>query len=383
MATAAPAATATERVAIFDLGPAPADATARTAIAAAVLAGGLDPVRGDGAEDALAGIAADDDGAQLAAAVDRAAQAFGALDCTATTLAATTAIGIGAARQAAGLPTPDLARAWTYTLLCADRGNDVDGAMTAAARLRVLGAGSAIEVPAAVWAKYPDVDVLSNRDIFDVKITADVAGAVIWIDHVRAGVSPLELALAAGPHVLAAATPDGRRGWAAGTAIRKQPQIAIATVAHGGMWSGLAKRVAGWHGARPSPAELAAALTEIHARVAILRSGDAIEAWGRVGASDAPHAIGGEHALRRLAAAPALVALIVDRVKTWAEHAPDPDQVLLVETPVERASHNGLRDLPTKWWVYAAVAGVIGTGVALVLIHDHQSDTQTIEVHYP
>ena len=278
---------------------------------------------------------------------------------------------------------PELARAWTYTLLCADRANDVDAATVAAARLRTLGGGGP-EIPAAVWAKYPEIDILSNRDMFDVEIRADVAGAAIWIDHARAGVSPLHVALAAGPHVLAAATADGRRGWAAGTAVRSQPVIEITTRAYGGMWNSLAKRVAGFHGARPSPDEIAAVLTDVHARFAILRYGDAIEAWGRVGAMDPPHAIGGDNALRKLAQAPELVALIFARARDWADHAPDPDRPLLTETKEEREEHKGgLRDLPTKWWVYAAVAGVIGTGLLLVVAHDHESSVQTIEVHYP
>ena len=104
-----------ERVAVIDLGP--DDPAIRKQLATAVVAGGLDPVIGDGVEDALSGIATQLDAVALAAALDEAQRAFGALDCTATTTAAQRAIGIGAARQAGGLAVAELPRAWSYVLL--------------------------------------------------------------------------------------------------------------------------------------------------------------------------------------------------------------------------------------------------------------------------
>src|SRR5512144_1338231 len=112
---AAPAAPATktqrERVAVIDLGPAAdsADrASARAKLAAAVVAAGLEPVLGDGVEDALAGVVADRDALALAAALAEAQRAFGALECPAAIAAGKQAAGIAAARQAAGLPAPEL-----------------------------------------------------------------------------------------------------------------------------------------------------------------------------------------------------------------------------------------------------------------------------------
>jgi hypothetical protein len=373
-----------ERVAVIDLGPDPADATARTAIAAALRGTDrLEPVADDGVADALAGIAHDTDEAQLADAIARAAKAFGELDCATATKSAADAIGIGAARQAAGYAVPELARAWTYTLLCADRANDVDAATIAAARLRTVGGGS--DVPAAVLAKYATpAAAAASPDVFDVEIRADVDGAAIWIDHARAGVSPLKTPIAVGPHVIAAATADGRRGWAAGTAVRTQPLIAIVTARHDGPESALARRVAGWHGERPAPDELAAVMGDVHARLAILRSGDALEAWGRLGPMSPAKVIGGERTLHRLADAPELAKEIVAYIRTWADHAPDPNRPLLVETPEERAARGGGdHDASTKWWVYAAIGGVIGAGVALVAWRANTSNTQDVELHYP
>src|SRR5262249_16209979 len=142
----------------------------------------LEPVIGDGVEDALAGELGEPDALQLAAAMDQAQRAFGALSCGEASTAAMKAVEIGAARQAAGRPVPELPKAWAYVLLCADRGGTTDVAIQAATRLAAVG-GAPDLVPAAVLAKYPAVDATQGRDLVDVEIKAD-AGAAIWIDHV-------------------------------------------------------------------------------------------------------------------------------------------------------------------------------------------------------
>lgn len=368
-----------ERVAVIDLGP--DDPAIRQKLAAAIVAGGLDPVLGEGIEDALGGRSTDPDALQLAVAVGDAQRAFGALDCKSTIAASKLAIGIAAARQAAGLAVPELARGWTYLLLCADREGDIDAAMTATARLRALGERPA-EVGKDVWAKYPEVDAMLDRDMFPVEIKAEVDGAAIWIDFQRAGTSPLKITLPAGEHVIAAAS-GTRRGWAAGTAVRTQAAIVVPMPDQRGPNAELAARVAGWGGKLPSPTELGEVLAQVKARAAILRTGNRLEAWGRVGRSEAPHAIGGEDGIGTLADAPRLVAVIADRVQTWNDRAPDPDQPLLVEDPKTRGLRKERVDEPTKWWVYAAIFGAIGGGVTLMLLHDTASNTQRVELHHP
>jgi len=370
-----------ERVAVIDLGP--GDDAARKKLATAIVAAGLDVVIGDGIEDALAGRAADRDAVPLAAAIAEAQRAFGTLDCAAATAASKTAIGIAAARQAASLPVPELPRAWTYVLLCADRASDVDAAMRAARALRSIGGGSApAGVPPDVWTKYPDVDAAIDREMVPLDITADVAGAEIWIDFHRAGTSPLHVPLTAGDHVIAAAA-GTRRGWAAGAAVRSQTALAIPTVEQRGPTTALADRVAGWHGRVPSPQELAAVFETIEARVAVIRYGDTIEAWGRIGTSELPRRIGGEDGVGTLADTDRVVALIADRVQTWNDHAPDPDRPLLVETPRERQLRSGKADEPTRWWVYAAIVGAVGAAAIAVYAHDSATDTQHVELHFP
>ncbi len=368
-----------ERVAVIDLGP--DDPAIRQKLAAAIVAGGLEPVLGDGIEDALGGRSSDPDALKLAVALAEAQRAFGALDCKAANAASRTAIGISAARQAAGIPVPELARGWTYLLLCADREGDVDAAMTATARLRAFGDRPA-EVPRDVWAKYPEVDTMLDRDMFPLEIKAEVDGAEIWIDFARAGTSPLKITLPAGEHVIAAAS-GTRRGWAAGTAVRTQATITVPMPDQRGPNAALAARVAGWRGKLPPPAELGDVLAEVKARVAIVRTGERIEAWGRVGRSEAPYALGGDDGIGTLADAPRLVAVIADRVQTWNDRAPDPDRPLLVEDPKTRGKRKERVDEPTRWWVYAAILGAIGGGVTLMLLHDTASNTQRVELHHP
>jgi hypothetical protein len=368
-----------ERVAVVDLGPpGPGEAEVRRQLAAAVVAAGFEAVVGDGVEDALAGEVADQDAVELAAAIAEAQRQFGALDCPAATAAARRAVGIAAARQAAGLPAPELARAWTYVLLCADRANDLDAALAAAARLRAVG-GSA-DVPADVWRKYPEVDAAPGGDRVDLEIVADVPGAAIWIDHERAGTSPLAVSLSPGEHVIAAAA-RGRRGWAAGAAVRAQARLEVPTADRSSAWSEVGRRVASWSGAVPPPEELGWVLARVHARAALIRRGDTVEAWGRSGLAEKPHRLGGDDGIAPAAEAARMLGLIADRVSTWDDHAPDPDQPLLVED--RRGGEARRREQPTKWWVYAAIIGAVSASAAIVLAHEVGSDRQRVELHYP
>ena len=399
IAAAATAASASprERVAVIDLGsglgsglgpgPGPADSSGKAGftdvpqqLAAAIVAAGFSPVIGDGIEDALAGRDVDRDAVQLAAALATAQRAFGELACARVTPAARQAIGIAAARQAAGHAVPELPRAWTYLLLCADRENQVDAAITAAGQLRALGGSP--DVPAAVWAKYPDVDAISNRELVEVDVDAQVAGAAIWIDFQKVGPSPVHVELAAGEHVIAAAA-GTTRGWAAGTAVRAQKSVHVAMSDVAGPWTELAQRVAGWHGKPPTPDELAWVLARIHARVALVRRGNTVEAWGQIGRSEAPHPLGGDDGVAPIAEVGRVLGLVADRIHTWDDHAPDPDRPLLVESSAPRGARKDEAEKPTKWWVYAAIAGAAAVGAAVIYAHDSASDRQRVELRYP
>jgi hypothetical protein len=264
-------------------------------------------------------------------------------------------------------------------LLCADRQNQLDTALTAASRLRDLGGSP--DVPATVLAKYPGVDAVANVELIELDITSDVPGAAIWIDFRAAGVSPLHVALSAGEHVIAAAA-GGKRGWAAGTAVRTQKTVNIPLGDPSGPWSDVAKRVAGWNGAVPAAAQLAWVLERVHARIALVRRGDTIEAWGQVGRSELPHRLGPAGKAGGPDEVDRLLGVVADRVRSWNDHAPDPDQPLLTESG-DRDGRKDQADKPTKWWVYAAIAGAAAVAAAIVVAHDGGSDRQRVELHYP
>lgn len=380
-ASAASAAPRSERVAVIDLGPNPADASVRGKLASAIVDASLEPVYGDGIEDALAGIDADRDSVELAAAMADAQQKFGTLDCKGAITAAQNAISLGAARQAAGIAVPELAKAWTYVLLCADRTGDAPAGLVAASAIRALGGSP--DVDEKILARYPDVDALSNRDVLEIEVQTATPGADVWIDFHRAGTSPLKVPLASGPHIIAAAK-GSQRGVLTGTVVRKQPVVTVPLVDRAGKWTAIANRVAGWHGTMPSPAELTTVMTAVNARVALIRKGSTIEAWGHAGLGEPLRRLGNDDGVRTLDDASDLVALISDRIQTWSDRAPDPDQPLLTETPLEQRARKATEQEPaTRWWVYAAIGGAILAGAVVIYAHDTADNTQHVELHYP
>ena len=377
-----------ERIAVINLNP-PLAAGSRDDSAkqleAAITAAGFEPVSGNGAEDALAGRDVDRDALELSAALATAQRAYGELRCNEAMPAAKQAIGMAAARQAGGLAVPELGRAWIYVLLCADHDGQLDVALTAVNRLRTLSHDRRPdEVPASVWAKYPGIDTAADLELVPLDIATDEPGAAIWIDFQRAGVSPLHTTLPAGDHVIAAAL-GSRRGWAAGTAVRSQSSVKVPLIETAGTWSDLARRVAGWHGQLPAPAELGWALARVDARIALVRSGDTVTAWGQIGKSELPHVLGMNNSgSGPTAAIERVLGVVAYQIQTWSDHAPDPDQPLLVEQDAARPGRRGDEGArPTKWWVYAAIAGAVVAGGIVLYAHENATDHQQIELHAP
>jgi hypothetical protein len=362
---------------VIDLGPRDPDAGVRRKLEQAIVDAGLEPVIGDGVEDALAGIESDRDAVALAGAMADAEHAFGQLDCKAAVAAAGVALPILAARQAAGIAVPELPRAWTYMLICADRTHDVDAAMRAAARLRTVGGDDGL------LAKYPAVDATTSSEVVEVDVTAEVAGAQLWVDFAPHGKAPAHLALAPGEHVIAAAA-GTRRGYITGTPVASQPKLEIAMPDQAGQWAAVATRVASWHGKVPKPDEIGWVLQKVRARAALVRHGDTVEVWGRAGLAEVAHRLGGADGVRTVAEADRAAALLADRAEGWSSHAPDPDQPLLVEDVRDRTRHaDGRVDEPTKWWVYATIGAAVFAGATVVYLHRTESTTQHLELHYP
>jgi len=258
---------------VIDLGPAD-DGAARRKIGTALVAAGLDPILGEGLDDALAGLPSYRDDPTLAVAMADAKRAFGDLQCNAVIGSAEPAIALLATRQAAGIAAPELPRALAYVLLCADREGKTDQALLAASRLRTVGGSP--DVPASVLAKYPEIDSVPDRELVELDVTTAEPGAALWVDFAQVGTTPAHVVLPAGEHIIAAAS-GTKRGYVIGTTTHKQKTIAIELSDMAGAWSGLAARVASWKGKVPPADELAQVLAQAKARVAILRHGDTIE----------------------------------------------------------------------------------------------------------
>ena len=238
-------------------------------------------------------------------------------------------------------------------------------------------------------AKYPDVDTVLDRELVAVEIRADIAGAEVWIDFRRAGKSPLTTTLTAGEHVIAVVS-GTRRGWASGVAVRSQPVIEVPTADQAGKHAAIAARIARWKGNLPSPVELAAVLDATGSRLALIRKGDRVEAWGRIGRSELPRRLGGDDGTGGVGDAKRLVALVADRVRGWNDRAPDPDRPLLVEDPSDprtlaprRDGTNAREDEPTRWWVYATVLGALAAGAGVLIYTEVRDPTQRVELRYP
>ncbi|MBV8757410.1 MAG: hypothetical protein JO257_09055 [Deltaproteobacteria bacterium] len=362
---------------MIDLGP--ADDQAHKQILEAAVDAGFEPILDGGLDQALAGQAIDRDGLMLAAAMQDAEHAFGRLDCKDAVKAAKLAIGLAAARQAAGLPVPELTHALAYVLLCADKNGDANQARIAASRLRALGGST--DIDATLMARYPEMDTTAGREMFELEIQPALADATVFIDFAPA--SGTHVVIEAGEHVIAAAK-GTRRGYVAGPAVPSQKQVAIPMPDQAGENGALAARVAAWKGQLPSAAELAAVLKDVHARVALVRHGDTVEAWGRAGLADPVRRLGGDDGSRPIGEVDRLALLAADRVQAWNDHAPDPDQPLLVEDVHSRAAKKVAEGQePTKWWVYATIGGALLAGAIVIYAHESASDTQRVELHYP
>lgn len=393
------ASPAAERTAIIDLGP--ANAAVREGLFRAVIDANLAPITGEGVEDALTGIASDRDTTALKNAMALAQRSVEKSDCAAAMLSARRALLVIAARQASGLAVPELPRAWSYILVCADRSGDIEAARRAAHGIRSSAPPALPHDTSALLAKYPEVDAVLGADSKDIENPGyagvhstpvegvlswiDIStedGAVVWVDFQPAGTAPLRVALDAGEHVIAAAT-GSRRGSMAIPAGKAPQALAIALEEQRAIWTAVANKVANWRGKFPSSSDLAWVLDQVHARIAMIRSGDRIEAWGRAGSLELPRRLGGAEGAGSIADADRVAKLLVDAVQGFSSRAPDSTQPLLVDAGRFSGQRRANRDEPTKWWVYAAIGAAFAASAAVVYFHYSESNVEHLELHYP
>ncbi len=367
-----------EPLAIIEARPASADrdATRRRFIAALATVNGV-AVVADDREAALTGVATDADDALATAALAEARDGFGALECGRARPAAEDAVRLLAARQAAAIDeTVRMRAAWTYVLLCADR--DGDGAMARAAADRLRAIGAAAAVPPDIWARFPDIDAATDRDIVELTVSAPV-GAAVTIDDVAVGVAPLTRFVAAGKHLVAVAT-GASRGAVIATVHGKPLTIEVAALDRIAAWRDVAAQVAAWQGAAPpTEVEVSELMTRIGVRFAVvLGERGAASLWvRRPQQRTARLVVDGD-----LGDPLAIGAGVMARVEAWTGAGPDPDQPLLTEDDELVREVSRPRE-PTRWWVYAVIGGALAAGAATIYALDAGDDRQIIDLTFP
>ena len=123
-------------------------------------------------------------------------------------------------------------------------------------------------------------------------------------------------------------------------------------------------------------------MAKVRARVVLIRHGESLEVYGRAGLAEAPHKLGGDDGVATVADIDRLLALVADRVHSWNDHAPDPDRPLMLDDG-NHDKNGKLHDLPTKWYVYASIAGAVVAGAVIIFATDAGADRQRVELHQP
>ncbi len=376
VAIVAASASADEPVAIIDARATTAERDASRARFAAELASvnGIAVVDDERAA-ALTGDAADTDDALAASALAEARDGFGALDCGRARPAAEDAVRLLAGRAAGGLDEAvRLRAAWTYVLLCSDRDGDGPMARAAADRLRALGGSPA--VPGDVWAKYPEIDAATDRDIVELTVTAPV-GATVTVDHVVIGTAPVSTFVHAGKHVVAVAA-GSTRGAALITAHGKPLSLEVTAADRASKWRRVAGQVAAWQGASPpTVVEVTELMQQLGVRFAVvLGERNTAALWVRApGETAARLVVDGD-----MKAPLPIGAGVMARVEAWSGGGLDPDKPLAATDEMVREVSRPRED--TKWWVYAVIGGALAAGAVTIYAIEAGEDRQIIDLTF-
>ena len=359
-------------VAVIDL-RADVDDSARAELLAALRAVELVPV---GGEAAVALVGRDLDQQAAITALVEAQAGFGELDCGRARPSAELAAQLLTARRAAGLDDLSrLARAWAYVALCAERDGDRSSARFAVERLRALGFKETLvgPLPADAWARHPEIDASTDRDIIELTVTGP-AGAIAWVDDRPIGLTPAKTFVSAGKHVVAVA--DGpQRGAVLVTALGQPLTIDVETAREVGAVE-IANRVRSWQRAGAvDTVALDDVMTRAHAELAVVigRDGRAT-LWQRVDGKLTPGASGDGAAIANATH---------DAWSATHDRAPAAGEPLLREQDdADRVERKRGEKAPARWWVYAAIGGAVAVGALVIYAVDAGEDRQHFELRF-
>lgn len=330
---------------------------------------------------ALAGQAHDPLGGKAKASLDAAASAYGKLDCKAAAAHASAAALAYAGLQARGDGvTGQLERAYVYALLCADSAGKTDAALAAAGLLRRVRESNADDKPPArvseaVWKRYPAIDAATNVLMSTVAVSSEPTGAVVYLDHRKAGVTPAKLVVPQGNHIIALSA-EGHQPYSKRHQISADTQVSVALSKNPQAdHDKVRRRVAAWKKGTASAQGLAQLMRDVGVRFAFVVSGRTVQVWGVQKYAKKARLLG-----RKLTSQPVeLGALVVDHAKAWDGRAPDPSLPLLRETRTTTVA----KKKPQKWWVYGIVLGAVAVGAAIIAVQDLADDRQRFELTFP
>lgn len=309
------------------------------------------------------------------AALDSAALAFGALDCSSTrTRTASAILDLAAAMAAGVVTTAELRQAHLYRFLCADREGDFDAANLEAKRLRALRPGVApVELSTATWGKYPELDAQSNLFLHPVEFTTSPS-AQVWLDYKQVGTTPTTLFLSEGEHLIALGDKSGSISQQITVSGRGKVELKIPEAKT--QWSSIPPRLAELRAADSDArqAEMRDLMAAVEVQVAfVMREPGRVAVWFMARGEPSPTLVG--HAP---SAAIAGQIALQHFEETQSQVGLDPSVALLREEPLERETELGRR-----WWIYGIVLGAATIGAGLIIAQDMAEDRQRIEVTLP
>jgi hypothetical protein len=310
--------------------------------------------------------------ARAARAEADARAAFADLRCDDATRAAEAAVLARLEADEAAPQKDAIGKSLAMMLLCADQRGDHGAGFVAAARLRALGFDAPPPgVSAELWARYPEVDALSNRA--HLKVVVRVAGggdADVWVDLEHVGPAPATLDLQAGRHWIVLVTPRGRV--AVAEDVKQGGERVIDPPPAPSAWESLANLVAAWRaGARPDGAALAKVMRAAKIVLTVLVVPDGGDARAEVWVLPE-----GARGAVRVGGAP-----VADAARVRAAIGEGVARLRPPLVAVQPKAKKGAA--PSRTWQYVFLGAVAAGTIGILLTTETGSTTQRIEVRFP
>jgi hypothetical protein len=205
-------------------------------------------------------------------------------------------------------------------------------------------------------------------------VSSKPTGAVVFLDHRRAGVTPVTLVVQRGDHLIALGA-QGHQPYAKRHQISDDTSLKLTlTKSAGENHEAVRRRVAAWRAGSASAAGLAQLMRSLDVRFALVLAGRSAQVWGVQRYAKKARLLGTKAPSDTVA----IGALVIDHAKAWDGRAPDPTLPLLREDRTAKPTKKR-----QKWWVYATIIGAVAVGAAIIAARDLADDHQRFELTFP